>query len=120
MDPKKLGKSEGPEAPIKRAIQKFLKERKWLVVVTHGNNFQSGLPDLYCAHPNHGQRWIEVKNPLAYSFTKAQLFLFPELFKHGVGVWIMVAATQEEYLKVLNEPPNFHRFIGHSSIRPWH
>jgi hypothetical protein len=119
VEPKKLRSSEGPEAPIKRAIVKYLQERKWLVVVTHGNMFQSGLPDLYCAHIEHGQRWIEVKNPLKYHFTKAQMYLFPELFKHGVGVWVLVDATKAEYDK-LWEPPNFHRFIGHSSVQPWH
>jgi len=119
MDPKKLGNSQTPEGKIKKEVIKFLQERKWLVVTTHGNMFQSGLPDLYACHPEIGQRWIELKNPLSYHFTKAQMYLFPELFRYGVGVWVICGATEEEYKK-LWEAPNFHRFIGHSSVRPWH
>lgn len=119
MEPKKLRTAETPEGKIKKAVIKFLRERKWLVITTHGNAFQSGLPDLYCAHVNYGQRWCELKNPNSYHFTKAQLYTFPEMFRHGAGVWIICAATEEEYKKLF-EPPNFHRFIGHSSVQPWH
>lgn len=119
MEPKPLRNSETPEGKIKRELIKFLRERKWLVIVTHGNAFQSGLPDLYLAHVNFGQRWCEIKNPLRYSFTKAQMYTFPDLFKHGVGVWILCGASDDEYQKLF-DPPNFHRFIGHSSVRTWH
>jgi hypothetical protein len=103
----------GPEAPIKDAIKLYMEKLGWYVIVTHGNAFQSGLPDLYCCHLQHGQRWVEVKNPLKYSFTKAQWDVFPALACKGVGVWILTAATDEEYKK-LWLPPNYHRYMGHT------
>lgn len=73
---------------------------------THGNMFQSGFPDLYAYHSKHGPRWIEVKNPLSYKFTEAQLRNFPKMGR----VWILVAATQAEYEK-LWLPPNWWTYI---------
>src|SRR5262249_39777280 len=108
------------EAPIKRAIKKFLEERGWLVVITHGNQFQSGLPDLWIAHQAHGQRWVEVKYALKYEFTPAQERMFPAMATKSVGVWVMaletdkaIEALEREY-KLLWLPPNFRHYIGHS------
>lgn len=84
--------------------------RDWLVKSTHGNEFQHGLPDLYCAHLRFGTRWIEVKNPLAYSFTAAQLEFFPQLNAVGVGVWILTAATESEYEKLF-KPGNWYHYL---------
>ncbi len=92
--------------------------RGWFVKETHGNLYQSGLPDLYCVHPVHKQRWVEVKNPEQYSFTNAQLRDFPVISK-CVGVWIMVAATEEEYLK-LWKPPNWHKYLSTASMKSIH
>ncbi len=70
-----------------------------------------GLPDLYCAHSVFGTRWIEVKNPLSYSFTKAQMEVFPMLTSKGVGIWILVAATDEEIKKLL-QPANWWQYLS--------
>lgn len=95
----------GPEWFIQKDLVKYLQERGWLVEVMHGNAFQKGIPDLYAHHPRAGSRWIDVKNPKNYSFTKAQRLKWPlwELF--NCGIWILVAATQEEYDKLF-DPPN--------------
>lgn len=97
MDALHLKRTHNPEADIQRAIIKFLEQRGWVIMVTHGNSVQKGFPDLYCLHRNYGQRWIEVKNPSAYSFTPAQLKFFPAMNQAGIGVWVMVAATLEQY-----------------------
>lgn len=76
---------------------------------THGNLYQRGFPDLYCTHPKHKQRWIEVKNPDNYSFTPAQLENFP-LISKGAGIWILVAATQDEYKKLF-QAPNWWKYL---------
>lgn len=111
------GPREGPEAPIKRAIKAALEREGWFVIVTHGNAFMSGLPDLYACHRAHGQRWIEVKNPAKFSFTKAQWDVFPKLAEQNVGVWVLTSATDHE-LGLLLKPPNFHRYLG-CSKRTW-
>jgi hypothetical protein len=81
-----------------------------MVEITHGNLYQAGLPDLYCAHARHGSRWIEVKNPKSYKFTAAQKKKFPIFESHGVGIWVLTSSTEEEFLKLF-KPPNWREFL---------
>lgn len=108
MDPWKPKKnnSNGPEAIIQDEIIGKLRKYEWFVKSTHGNAFQSGLPDLFAAHPLHGSRWIEVKNPLDYSFTAAQIHDFPRMSAAGVGIWILFSAEAEEMQKLF-KPANW-------------
>lgn len=108
--PKIINQKRGPEAIIQEQIIHFLRAREWLVKVTIGNAYQNGFPDLFAAHRSYGQRWIEVKQPVHYSFTAAQLLEFPMFCAHGSGIWILCAATQEEYLK-LWKPPNWTAYL---------
>lgn len=82
----------------------------WFVIRTHGNEFQMGLPDLYCSHFVHGVRWIEVKNPITYSFTPAQLEVFPKLSANNVGIWILTSDGVDEMNKIF-QPPNWHLYL---------
>ena len=104
-------KKAGPERIIQDALKVMLKGRDWLVMETHGNEFQFGFPDLYCAHLRYGSRWIEVKNPKNYSFTKAQMQFFPMMSSKGVGIWILTAATEYEYNKLFM-PANWYTYLG--------
>jgi hypothetical protein len=109
--PKNLRETvKGPEAIIQAALVKYLNIRDWNVMETHGNLYQRGFPDLYCTHEKHKQRWIEVKNPDAYSFTNSQIEFFPLISKGCNGIWILTAATDEEYQK-LWEPPNWWKYL---------
>ncbi len=101
----------GPERRIQDSLIDFLKMRDWLVKETHGNIYQYGFPDLYCAHLKYGQRWVEVKNPVSYSFTPAQLEFFPKLAAAGVGVWVLTAATVVEYEKLFKQPNYYHYLL---------
>jgi len=96
----------GPEWFIQRDLKKFLKIRGWLVEQTHGNLFQDGFPDLFIAHPRYGVRWIDCKVPGRYEFTRAQRQKWPIWDSYGIGIWILTAATQEEYDKLF-APPNW-------------
>lgn len=89
-----------PEAKIQDDLAKYLRAREWLVKYTHGSLYQSGFPDMFCAHKKYGIRWVEVKCPTGYRFTPAQLEFFPALASKGVGVWVLTAATDEEYQKL--------------------
>lgn len=109
MEPKKIGKQH-PEAKIQAAIINFLRQREWFVKPTHGNLYQSGFPDLYCAHHRYGQRWVEVKNLTNYCFTAAQLREFPRFSASGAGIWILTEATEREYQKLFG-PENWFTFI---------
>jgi hypothetical protein len=101
---KKLRSKHGPEWAIQRDLMRFLRERGWLVERTHGNLFQQGFPDLYVSHKEFGQRWIDVKNPVSYRYTKAQCQKWPIWHSFGIGIWIITGATEEEYDKLFSTP----------------
>lgn len=111
--PKKHGKAR-PEAKIQKEIIEYLQLLGWFVKATHGNAYTSGWPDLFACHKKYGSRWIEVKLPKmkGSEFTNAQLDDFPKFKAHGSGVWVMTAATEEEYMKVLLEPPNWWKYTS--------
>lgn len=99
----------GPEWHIQQDLIEFLTIRTWNVEHTHGNSFQTGFPDLFIAHRSHGTRWIDVKNPKRYRFTDAQCRKWPVWEAFGIGIWILVAATQSEYDKLFG-PPNWRDY----------
>ena len=98
--------AHGPEWHIQRELKEFLETRGWVVEVMHGNAFQRGIPDLYLFKEGIGERWVDVKVPKGYSFTKAQRIKWPHWDSRGIGIWILTAATQFEYDKLF-EPPNW-------------
>lgn len=108
--PKRTTK-EGPETKIKMSIKAKLQALDWAVIITHGNQFQMGLPDLYCAHRTFGARWVEVKNPESYAFTEAQMEVFPLLSSKQIGIWILVSDSKEE-LEKLFKPPNWYQYLS--------
>jgi len=99
----------GPEWHIQQDLIKFLKIREWHVEHTHGNLYQTGFPDLYVLHERWEYRWIDVKQPKHYTFTKAQRLKWPLWESKGIGIWILTAATQEQY-DLLFQPPNWRQF----------
>jgi hypothetical protein len=110
MEPRSFKARKGPESAIVEAIRDMLGKLGWFTIKTHGSQYQSGLPDLYCCHPKYGTRWVEVKNAEKYSFTPAQTEVFPKLIAHGVGVWVLVAATEAEYKKLFG-PSNYYQYL---------
>lgn len=112
MDTKKIHNHlKGPEAKIQAAIIKMLRERGWFVKPTHGNMYQHGLPDIFCCKRRYGSRWIEVKNPASFKFTNAQWEDFPQFLANGIGIWVLIAATEEEYQKLFQKP-NLWVYMG--------
>lgn len=99
-------KSRNPEAQIQDKIIRMLRFKEWTVMSTHGNMYQHGFPDLYCCHPLHGQRWVEVKrpNPKDSRFTAAQTKYFPLLSAAGIGIWVLTGSTTEDYEKLFKKP----------------
>lgn len=101
---KKIRPKHGPEWTIQRDVIRYLRERGWWVERLIGNAYQKGIPDLLIAHPKYGIRFIDVKNPISYEYTKAQCQKWPIWSKYNIGVWILTAATEEEYDKLFKEP----------------
>lgn len=95
-----------PEKRIRDAIKRKLTARGWHVIITHGNQFQSGLPDLYCFHESFPPRWIEVKLPnmVGSRFTSAQLEVFPKMLKCHVGIYILTGDSDTELDKLTGRP----------------
>jgi hypothetical protein len=105
----------GPEWRIQNELKRYLAVRGWLVEATHGNAYQKGFPDLYLYHPQHRQRWVDCKSPIRHSLTRAQRTKWPRWEKFGVGIWILTAATQEQYDKLFG-PPNWRAFFKSRAI----
>ena len=104
MDSKKFRSKDGPEAIIQRKFIAYLKDRGWTVERMIGNQLQKGIPDIYIMHPKHGARWVDLKNPLDYEFTRAQRIKWPKWEKAGTGIWIITGWTDAEYDKLFDEP----------------
>jgi hypothetical protein len=98
-----------PEEKIRNDLREFLQVRGWLVEIMHGNMYQSGIPDAYLFRRDAGPRWVDFKTPNRYSFTRAQRRKWPQWERHGVGIWVLTAATQEEYDKLFG-PPNWRDY----------
>jgi hypothetical protein len=113
LDPKKIRKTHasGPEAKIQADVMDMLTLKGWYLKRVIGNEYQNGLPDIFACHSRYGQRWIEIKNPKSYKFTPAQIETFPKLCANGSGVWILIAATEEEYQKLFASP-NWWQYTG--------
>ena len=96
-----------PEDKVRASVCDFMTSRGWGFEITHGNQFQSGLPDALFMHPEIGSRWVDFKVPGKYSFTKAQKVTWPTwYFKYLQGVWILTWGCDDEYAKLF-EPANF-------------
>jgi len=93
-----------PEAVIQADLIEFLGARGWLVEHTHGNLYQVGFPDLYLFHKTWGERWVDCKVKGRYSFTNAQKVKWPLWESFGVGIWILTAASDDEYAKLFTKP----------------
>jgi len=100
------------EAKIQNAIMKRLRENGWVCLPTHGNMYQQGLPDVYALHPEHGGRWIEVKQSTGYRFTPAQKQYFPVISQAGHGIWVLTSETETERL---HKPQNWTNYM----YSPW-
>lgn len=103
-------KHEGPEHKIQQKIIDKLTLQGWFVKPTHGNMYQKGFPDLYACHRSYGTRWIEVKNPLSYHFTEAQIHDFSIMSGKGVGIYVLVSDDDTEIAKLFG-PSNWHMYL---------
>jgi len=97
MDPKKFRSKDGPEAIIQGNFIDYVEARAWHVERMIGNQLQKGIPDIYIMHPEHGTRWIDLKNPKGYEFTTAQRLKWPIWEKHGTPIWIITGWFDSDY-----------------------
>jgi len=109
MDPKKFRSKDGPEAIIQRNFIWYLKTRGWNVERMIGNQLQKGIPDIYIQHPDHGVRWVDLKNPRDYEFTSAQIIKWPIWEAHGERIWIITGWSDDDY-DMLFKPPNWRLY----------
>lgn len=116
MNTRKLTPAKRPEDIIRDALVAFLKVRNWYVKILHGNAFQSGVPDLYATHLKFGGRFIEVKVPGKLRWEPSQILDFPLLVANGTGVWVLTAATEEEYRKLFAKC-NLHEMLMLSHLK---
>lgn len=97
------------ELHIQRELVEFLRTRGWHVERMLADAYQNGIPDLFCFNRKWGMRWVEIKRPEGYSVTLRQRQKWPVWEKAGIGIWILTAATQQQY-DLLFRPPNWRDF----------
>jgi len=98
-----------PETLIRNELITYLQPRGWYIEILYGSRFQKGVPDLFLFHREHGFRWVDVKNPRGYRLTIYQQQKWPRWEAAGLGVWILTAATDDEYAKLF-AAPNWRAF----------
>ena len=79
---------DGPEAKGMRNLRKLMEHRGWLVKKIHGGQYQFGFPDLFCAHPEYGHRWIEMKAP-KQKLRSSQIKKFSEFETYGELIFVL-------------------------------
>lgn len=109
MKSKKFRGGLGPEARIQREFIRYVKDRGWHVERMIGNALQKGIPDIFIAHLKHGTRWVDLKNPHDYEFTRSQRIKWPVWEQYGVGIWIITGWGEKEYDKLFL-PPNWRDY----------
>ncbi len=118
MNPMRIGPAQDLEEVIQDAIIKELKIRDWHVMVTHGNLYQQGFPDLRVCHAEYGPRWLEVKRPPPdFHFTRAQLLHFPIMCAKKDLIWIATSHVGVE--DILMQPYNWWKYlpvVQHNSL----
>lgn len=120
--PRQSGKQ--PESTLVGKIARDMRQRGWFVKKIHGNRYQSGLPDLYCAHALHGSVWIEVKMPNRRrqkfgGLSERQVAEFNKMRKHLVPIWVIYSVDDLKELYKNPEKCNLSRILfGHKGDRP--
>ena len=113
MEPFKARSKTGPEAIIQRNFIRYLKDRDWGVERMIGNALQKGIPDIYVMHPEHGQRWIDLKNPHDYEFTKAQIIKSCNLIRTGkILAWIQCGIISCKYFEEVSPCFEFDSYMN--------
>lgn len=118
MDPFSARAKHGAEFHIQTKWVKFLEGKGWLVQRMIGNQYISGIPDLFIAHKQYGQKFVDIKVYGRYSFTKAQKIVWPLWESFNIGIWIIGAkdsksCTKEHMLAEfpkLMQPPNWRDY----------
>lgn len=118
-DPKRHKSLQPERKDVTDPLMSLLRAKGWWVKKIHGNEFQSGLPDLYAFHPGYGQRWIECKHPsrirLEYGgLDESQIKQFHEMTTFGIGIWIITSPAQ---YNLLLGKANWHSYCYYKGTR---
>ena len=100
-------KTTGSKDKNAEDIMLALKMKGYKLMHTHGNIYQRGLPDILAVHPEHGIKWVEVKNK-KFRFTGAQMKYLKQMMVCDFPVWIIQEINE---LAKLHEPCNLREFL---------
>lgn len=107
----KLKTKHGPEYKIQQDVIRYLQDRGWYVRVFTAGLYNFGFTDIWAAHPKYGQKWIEIKRPIKnVQFTPAQIIEFPKFISHGVPIYILTGANEENYKRLFG-PSNLWLYL---------
>lgn len=100
-----------PEARVQEKLVNRLRMERWHVEETHGNEYQTGFPDIFACHRSLGSRWIEVKLESGSRLEQSQFDTFQEFTKRKVGVWILTDSDDWEFNKLF-QPANWYHYLS--------
>lgn len=97
-----------PEQASSIRLRRYMKAQGWYVKKIHGGKYQSGLPDLYCHHPQHGHRWIETKVPKG-KLSDSQIQEFTRLHKACDKIYVLEDETH--YYRLFATRDNWMEYV---------
>lgn len=102
----------GPEALRQKRVMTKLRANGWHCKETHGNEFQSGFPDIFACHLRYGSRWVEIKCPTGSRLEESQIETFTEFGKKRIGVWVLTDDTEYELNKLMIPGGNWYQYLN--------
>jgi hypothetical protein len=96
------------ETALTKAIVSELAKTGWLCEKLHGGMYMSGWPDLYCRHPEHGERWVEVK-VLGNKLEETQEAWMRRWEKYGAKAYVLHQPEGAE--RTILGTPNWRYYI---------
>ena len=122
MNFRQVEKTQPETVKIVKPFVAMMREKGWLAINIHGNQFQKGLPD-YMFFRNGVYRWVEFKvckEPNGWiKITDAQRVMFPKLIAEQANVYVVAdydlrnnpLGLKEHYKRVVHEKSNLHLLL---------
>lgn len=98
------GYGYGYEAEMCQELKAMALVQGWVCDKTFGTVYQTGLPDFFCAHKDHGSFWLEVKTPTG-KLEASQYAMFSRMESFGIPVYVITKVT--DFPEVFKGPANW-------------
>ena len=112
MNFRDVARTQPESTKIVNPFVAYMREKGWLCVNIHGNQFQKGLPD-YAFFRTGVTRWVEFKvckPPNGWvKITDAQRVMFPKLIAEQAPAYVVADYDLRNNMRAIKE--HYHRII---------